>query len=54
MGYFVLPIYDTWEENLDVLKVNIDLLKDSPDSDYLFIFMQHCLDTAKKQYDEER
>lgn len=53
MGYFALPLGDTWQESLDSLKANVELLKQSPECDYLFDFMQTCLTKAKKQYQIE-
>ena len=54
MGLFALPMGDTWKENLGNLKANIELLEQYPDADYLFSFMQGCLDEAKNQYFKEK
>ena len=54
MGLFALPVGDTWKENLGNLKANIELLEQYTDADYLFSFMQNCLDEAKNQYFKEK
>ena len=54
MGLFALPMGNTWKENLGNLKANIELLEQYPDADYLFSFMQGCLDKAKNQYFKEK
>jgi hypothetical protein len=54
MGLFALPIGKTWQENLENLTANVELLKEYPDADYLFRFMENCLNTAKDQYFKEK
>lgn len=53
MGYFVLPLGDTWRDHLNSVKGNIKLLEMSPSCDYLFFFMESCLEEAKKDYYKE-
>lgn len=54
MGLYCLPMGVTWNENLKCLEANIELLREYPDADYLFGFMQSCLDEAKSLYNKEK
>lgn len=54
MGLFALAMGKTWQENLKNLVANAELLEEYPDADYLFTFMQSCLDTAKEQYFKQK
>ena len=52
IGYIAFILFR--KENLGNLKANIELLEQYPDADYLFSFMQDCLDKAKNQYFKEK
>ena len=54
MGLFALDIGETWQENIDNLIANAEILKQYPDGAYLFTFMRSCLDTAENQYFKEK
>jgi hypothetical protein len=54
MGLFALTLEGTWREHLKTLEANIKLLEQYPDAEYLFTFMQACLDEANKAYHKEK
>lgn len=53
MGLFAVPLGDTWQEKLDSATANIKLLKDYPDGDYLWSFIDYCIEEAKEVYRKE-
>jgi hypothetical protein len=53
MGLFALPLGSTKREHVLTLMANCKLWLENPDCDYLFDFMQACLDKAKEERDEK-
>jgi hypothetical protein len=53
MGLFALPLGNTKREHILSLIANCKLWLENPDCDYLFGFMQACLDKAKEERDEK-
>lgn len=54
MTKYVLPVGETWRDNLDELKRNLELLEQNPEADYLWCFIETCLDQARVKHQKER
>lgn len=54
MQRFVLPTASNWQESLDQLEANTELLRTNPEDERLWYFMEACLDAARVQWMNEK